>query len=251
MDNGSEAPTIVGRQEAQERGLKQYFTGKPCKYGHIDWRFVSSRKCLACHRSFNSEIFARRSKMDPEYRIRHDEKAREWKQKNPEKCLAHGQLWRENNLEKSRALSNQWHAANRHKLRPSERAWKAANPDRVKAITQRWKASDPLGFAIVRRAIKTNRRAREKSVGDGRSSKQDIQRLFDEQDGHCACCGTVPDRLEIDHIMPVLLLGSSNPENLQLLCLPCNRSKSGLHPDEWRRRLRSRAIVPRLPELQL
>jgi hypothetical protein len=34
--------------EAIRRGEKYYFTGKPCKHGHISPRFVSGRKCKEC-----------------------------------------------------------------------------------------------------------------------------------------------------------------------------------------------------------
>ncbi len=30
-------------------GLKHYFTGKPCKNGHLSNRFSTKRTCLACH----------------------------------------------------------------------------------------------------------------------------------------------------------------------------------------------------------
>ena len=33
-----EAREIVSLPEARERGLIRYFTGKPCKRGHVDWR---------------------------------------------------------------------------------------------------------------------------------------------------------------------------------------------------------------------
>jgi len=41
---------IVRRQEAVNQGLLRYFTGKPCKYGHVVERLVSTNTCLECHR---------------------------------------------------------------------------------------------------------------------------------------------------------------------------------------------------------
>jgi hypothetical protein len=41
---------IVPRQTAIHDGLKLYFTGKPCKYGHIDQRYTVSNVCKECHR---------------------------------------------------------------------------------------------------------------------------------------------------------------------------------------------------------
>ena len=42
--------------------------------------------------------------------------------------------------------------------------------------------------------------------------------------GRCAACGG-DELLQFDHVIPVALGGSSTPENLQLLCAPCNREK--------------------------
>ena len=35
-------------QQAREKGLKRYFTGKPCKNGHIAERLVRGATCVAC-----------------------------------------------------------------------------------------------------------------------------------------------------------------------------------------------------------
>jgi 5-methylcytosine-specific restriction endonuclease McrA len=43
--------------------------------------------------------------------------------------------------------------------------------------------------------------------------------------GRCRQCGAQAE-LQFDHIIPVAMGGSSNPENLQILCGPCNRRKS-------------------------
>lgn len=42
-------PKIVSRKEAKERGLKRYFSGIPCRHGHISERYVSSRGCVDCN----------------------------------------------------------------------------------------------------------------------------------------------------------------------------------------------------------
>lgn len=39
---------IVTRPEAMALGLKRYFTGKPCKHGHVDERYISSKQCVRC-----------------------------------------------------------------------------------------------------------------------------------------------------------------------------------------------------------
>lgn len=39
---------IIRQKDAPLLGLTIYRTGKPCKYGHKSWRFVSSGACVAC-----------------------------------------------------------------------------------------------------------------------------------------------------------------------------------------------------------
>lgn len=41
---------IISLKDAKEKGLTRYFTGRPCKYGHISERRVSSRLCIECAR---------------------------------------------------------------------------------------------------------------------------------------------------------------------------------------------------------
>jgi hypothetical protein len=43
-------PEIISRRQALDRGLIRYFTGKPCKRGHLVERLTSSANCLECHR---------------------------------------------------------------------------------------------------------------------------------------------------------------------------------------------------------
>ena len=42
--------------------------------------------------------------------------------------------------------------------------------------------------------------------------------------GRCAACGRRKD-LQLDHIIPINSGGTDNPENLALLCGPCNKRK--------------------------
>lgn len=41
---------IISKSEAKSKGLKHYYTGVPCKYGHIATRKVSNGDCLECKR---------------------------------------------------------------------------------------------------------------------------------------------------------------------------------------------------------
>ena len=55
----------------------------------------------------------------------------------------------------------------------------------------------------------------------------DVKQLVWLRDGgKCQLCGSTGE-LQFDHIIPVALGGSTSPDNLQVLCGSCNRTKGG------------------------
>lgn len=78
-------PHNVGlRNEAKLRGDAHYFTGKPCKYGHIDKRAVINGGCLSCGKEKMAKF---RLTIDEKKKAEIDKKARirtaEWRSENP------------------------------------------------------------------------------------------------------------------------------------------------------------------------
>jgi 5-methylcytosine-specific restriction endonuclease McrA len=39
---------LISKKEALSKGFKRYFTGVPCKHGHLSERLVSDRNCISC-----------------------------------------------------------------------------------------------------------------------------------------------------------------------------------------------------------
>lgn len=59
-------------------------------------------------------------------------------------------------------------------------------------------------------------------------------RIFERDKYKCQSCGAPSSSvLEIDHVMPISRGGSSDDDNLQVLCAPCNRSKGAKTLEEW------------------
>lgn len=51
------------------------------------------------------------------------------------------------------------------------------------------------------------------------------QYIWARDEARCRSCGSTSE-LQFDHVIPLAMGGSSNVENLQVLCGPCNRRKS-------------------------
>ena len=56
-------------------------------------------------------------------------------------------------------------------------------------------------------------------------SKRTKEYVYARDSAKCRCCGDTI-RLEYDHIQPFSKGGLNDTSNIQLLCRPCNRSKS-------------------------
>jgi hypothetical protein len=74
---------IITRDEAIIFGLKRYFTGEPCKYGHIDERMVSNWRCNTCLKKHRLAYLSERRRTRPgslaEQDQRHNAKFRGYK----------------------------------------------------------------------------------------------------------------------------------------------------------------------------
>lgn len=88
------------------QGLKHYFTGKPCKRGHIALRPVKTGMCSECSAEYS----------------------REYRRLNGDKHRACSRRWSRNNAERAREKSRLYNAnADPEKKREIRRKWKKAN----------------------------------------------------------------------------------------------------------------------------
>ena len=104
--------TIVHRAEAKALGLKRYYTGNPCKHGHVAERYIGGG-CVECDLSgkraayvANPEIFKARALKT--YR------------KNPSATIARNKRWVNENRERAKATIKSWNAANKQRVRDSK-----------------------------------------------------------------------------------------------------------------------------------
>jgi hypothetical protein len=103
---------IISRREAKEKELTFYFTGKPCKHGHLTDRRVADGQCQECNRErarvYSQEKYKnnpesqknyqkKRYQSDPEF---HKTYAKEYRKNNKKKVRDANRIYCENNREK-------------------------------------------------------------------------------------------------------------------------------------------------------
>lgn len=99
--------------------MTTYFTGKPCKHGHIAERFVSTRTCVECHRL----RAAKKYHEDPEAAKR---KVYGWRDKNPDKSAEHQRQYFERNSDSVRERARVGYAEDPAKVRAAVATYEAA-----------------------------------------------------------------------------------------------------------------------------
>jgi hypothetical protein len=101
MADGNSTATypIITQRDALALGLTRYFTGSPCRYGHICQRHTSNTCCVECRRASNRHFYKR----------------------HREKCVARNQAWRKDNPERAREVGRRYRANNLEKAREAGR----------------------------------------------------------------------------------------------------------------------------------
>lgn len=114
MPNRLDHLHITTKQVAKDLQMKRYFTGRPCKSGHISIRYKDG-KCAACLAIASAE----------------------WQSKNPEKVKKAKRKYLEENRDKHYRSVERWQAENRHRLRSYVSEWVKRNPERKRILNQR------------------------------------------------------------------------------------------------------------------
>ena len=153
----------------------------------------------------------------------------------PEERKAHDAKYRVTHSEQIRVSKEQYRLANLGKVKLAKQRWRESNPEKMQAAREVWERNNPERKQIHRE----NRRARERQA-IGKISSDLTQRLYRVQRGRCAICSEKLGHYELDHIMPLVLGGTNEDSNIQLLCKTCNRVKGKKHPLEF---LRSKGLL--------
>ena len=112
---------IITRQQAKEQGLARYFTGKPCKHGHIAERYNRSQICCTC----SNEHTKIRYNKNKQARDAIKQYQKEYYQKNSEYILSRVQNWTCKNKKKVKAYKKWHNEANRSRMNSLKATYKS------------------------------------------------------------------------------------------------------------------------------
>lgn len=186
---------IIKCKEAYRLGLKFYFTGKPCPYGHIIERYVTNHGCYRCLKL----NLVKRRKDDPEGQKL---KRKLYAITKPEIIRLQKQKTRERHLEKYKAKQCKY--------------WRD-RPEYKKMICARYRARkrEASGHHTVKELKSLLEKQKHKCMNC-------LVQL--SKTGYNA-----------DHIIPLAKGGSNNISNIQILCPSCNYRKRAKDPIRFAR----------------
>ena len=221
------------RHEAKRRGEPTYFTGLPCKNGHMAHRRTHNGECVECYRCFKKDFYKNNQEKElaraADYRDRNREnlnaKAFEFYQANKELMRARVRDYYQRNkdvlLEKAKTIH-----ADRIKVYTAKRyvekkdhisrvasAYRKSNPHKVNARTAKRRAS---------KVRATPTWVDQSAITEVYEQREAAQEIFDL-------------KLEVDHIIPLRgrgICGLHVPWNLRVIELTRNRSKHNRYRQE-------------------
>lgn len=186
-----DSKVLKSLEEARLAGDKFYFTGKPCKNGHVTERYVAIRVCVACHA----------------------EAALRWKADNPEKRRKILNGWKKRNKDKHESYVKKAKAKKPEQYNAYSKAWVQRNPEKRKQVSAEYAKRNPEKVLANTNA----RRARLMKACPAWADLKAIQKIYEERRKISLDTGIAH---HVDHIIPLRgknVCGLHVPWNLRVI----------------------------------
>ena len=110
---------LISKKNAKLQGLPRYFTGKPCKHGHMSERFINDGHCVECK---------------SQYRINNKEQIKT-------KDKIRSKIYRTNNTEKEILRNTKYKSENINSIKLSNRRYRIENAGKVNMHAANYRAA--------------------------------------------------------------------------------------------------------------
>ena len=166
-----------------------------------------------------------------------------WVDAHPERRAAHvkkydtsdhgkarREIWEEENADALKQQKHEYYEANKDRIIASVAEYAKENRESVNAYKLAWQKTEKGRKTSLQ---STRRRIARKLNAPGSHTMDEFYDLCAEFEDHCLLCLQKHDRskLTIDHVVPLCDGGSDGIENLQPLCMTCNRAKATVTMD--------------------
>ncbi|KKM90985.1 hypothetical protein LCGC14_1233080 [marine sediment metagenome] len=183
---------MITRNEAKQKQLKTYFTGIPCKRGHVAERRIDNTCCIECGKI--SSLKYRQQHPNQIQRI-----TQEYYQHHKERAIKYSKQWYQQNQIYKKQYNKQYYQQNKELLKRYAKTYRQQNPDIC--------------------ALNNERRYRHiKDCCPSWANKEAIKFFYE-----CRPAGT-----HVDHVIPIVhprICGLHVETNLQWLPSGLNLSK--------------------------
>lgn len=203
----------ITRTEAKKQDIKYYFTGKPCKRGHVAKRLVSNHSCSACGT-------LTKSKNDKKYY-----------NKNKDKIKANVKKWVDINKADVHARLRRYYSDNSEVIKNRSKQYYYDNYDVCIETRAKYRR---INYKEINRKNLPNvrlRQARKLNATPSWYNHDKVKAIYEES--HRLTLETNIQH-HVDHIYPLkgkTVCGLHSHENLQILPAKENMTKGNKHPD--------------------
>lgn len=242
---------IISRKEAMEKGLKYYFTGKPCKHGHIEKRHTKRKVCDGCDKYHNKAISERLKQQGKHYHGKPCDKGHTLKFSANRTCVecSANRLTEEErkeyrkkyyfeNYEKISEYNKKYEANNRELINRRRREWHANRSPELKEKHDKYLRQYRKDNRAKNAARNSRRRKAIELATPDWVNYQSIIDVYMQRENKSVKDGIV---YHVDHIIPVQskkVCGLHVPWNLQIITAEENIAKSNSLPPEEQLRFR-------------
>ncbi len=194
---------VATRKEAINKGLSTYFTNKPCIYGHISKRLVSTRGCSECASQYRKIHKEETKNYDVQYRIKKREKIKAFKTayyaQNKDKIKVKNAEYQIKNREKIKLSKSQYRIKNKEKLKVLNTQWRARNKENQKIKTKKYYADNKERIRLVKNEYYYRNREKINEQICKKIVKKQMQLARRPKPNACEVCGEINLKICWDH----------------------------------------------------